>query len=58
MPRKFANIPTNMVMGFLGAGKTTTILNLLKQKPADEKWAVLVNEFGQTFPYFTRLTII
>jgi G3E family GTPase len=36
-----------MVMGFLGAGKTTAILNLLKQKPVDEKWAVLVNEFGQ-----------
>lgn len=36
-----------MVMGFLGAGKTTAILNLLKQKPFDEKWAVLVNEFGQ-----------
>ncbi|AMK76940.1 hypothetical protein JT25_010650 [Methylomonas denitrificans] len=34
-------------MGFLGAGKTTAIINLLKQKPADEKWAVLVNEFGQ-----------
>jgi G3E family GTPase len=47
MFRKFANIPTNMVMGFLGVGKTTAILNLLKQKPADEKWAVLVNEFGQ-----------
>jgi G3E family GTPase len=45
--RKFTNIPTNIVMGFLGAGKTTAILNLLKQKPADEKWAVLVNEFGQ-----------
>jgi len=36
-----------MVMDFLGAGKTTAILHLLKQKPADEKWAVLVNEFGQ-----------
>ncbi len=47
MSRKFTNIPTNIVMGFLGAGKTTAILNLLKQKPADEKWAVLVNEFGQ-----------
>lgn len=34
-------------MGFLGAGKTTAILNLLQQKPADENWAVLVNEFGQ-----------
>jgi G3E family GTPase len=44
---KFTNIPTNMVMGFLGVGKTTAILNLLRQKPAGEKWAVLVNEFGQ-----------
>ena len=34
-------------MGFLGAGKTTAILNLLEQKPANEQWAVLVNEFGQ-----------
>ncbi|MCK9393987.1 MAG: GTP-binding protein [Methylobacter sp.] len=47
MFRKLTNIPTNVVMGFLGTGKTTAILNLLKQKPADEKWAVLVNEFGQ-----------
>ncbi|OAI06969.1 MULTISPECIES: CobW family GTP-binding protein [Methylomonas] len=47
VPRKLTNIPTNIVMGFLGAGKTTAILNLLNQKPADEKWAVLVNEFGQ-----------
>ncbi len=34
-------------MGFLGVGKTTSILNILKQKPAGEKWAVLVNEFGE-----------
>lgn len=47
VPPKFTNIPTNMVMGFLGVGKTTAILNLLRQKPAGEKWAVLVNEFGQ-----------
>ena len=40
-------IPTNVITGFLGVGKTTTILNLLKNKPADEKWAVLVNEFGE-----------
>lgn len=40
-------IPTNLIMGFLGAGKTTAIINLLQQKPADENWAVLVNEFGQ-----------
>jgi len=41
------NIPTNIITGFLGAGKTTTILHLLKHKPEDETWAVLVNEFGK-----------
>lgn len=40
-------IPTNVVSGFLGSGKTTTLLHLLKTKPADERWAVLVNEFGE-----------
>ncbi len=40
-------IAINIIMGFLGVGKTTAILNLLKQKPAGEKWAVLVNEFGE-----------
>jgi G3E family GTPase len=34
-------------MEFLGVGKTTAILDLLSQKPEDENWAVLVNEFGQ-----------
>ena len=41
------NIPTNVITGFLGVGKSTAILNLLQQKPADERWAVLVNEFGE-----------
>jgi G3E family GTPase len=45
--KKIAKIPCNIITGFLGAGKTTTILHLLKNKPADEKWAVLVNEFGE-----------
>jgi G3E family GTPase len=40
-------ISINIIMGFLGVGKTTAILNILKKKPADEKWAVLVNEFGE-----------
>jgi G3E family GTPase len=40
-------IAINIIMGFLGVGKTTAILHLLKQKPAEEKWAVLVNEFGE-----------
>lgn len=40
-------VPTNIITGFLGVGKTTAILHLLKQKPAHERWAVLVNEFGE-----------
>ncbi|WP_261817686.1 CobW family GTP-binding protein [Vibrio gallicus] len=40
-------VPTNIITGFLGTGKTTAILNLLKNKPAGENWAVLVNEFGE-----------
>lgn len=45
--KKFTNIPTNIITGFLGVGKTTAIRHLLKTKPAQEKWAVLVNEFGE-----------
>jgi len=41
------NIPTNIITGFLGVGKTTAIQQLLKSKPDDERWAVLVNEFGE-----------
>ena len=40
-------IPTNIITGSLGAGKTTFIRNLLAQKPQHERWAVLVNEFGE-----------
>ena len=40
-------IPTNIITGFLGVGKTSAILHLLKSKPKDERWAVLVNEFGE-----------
>lgn len=42
-----AAIPTNVITGFLGAGKTTLIQQLLATKPEHERWAVLVNEFGQ-----------
>lgn len=44
---KLRAIPTNIITGFLGVGKTTAITHLLKQKPANERWAVLVNEFGE-----------
>lgn len=40
-------IPTNIITGFLGVGKTTAILKLLEAKPDNEVWAVLVNEFGE-----------
>jgi len=39
-------IPVNVFTGFLGAGKTTAIADLLRRKPASERWAVLQNEFG------------
>lgn len=41
------HIPTHLIAGPLGAGKTSLIRDLLRQKPADERWAVLINEFGQ-----------
>ncbi|MHC8404993.1 CobW family GTP-binding protein [Pseudomonas sp. TMB3-21] len=41
------NIPTHVIAGPLGAGKTSLIKNLLAQRPPNERWAVLINEFGQ-----------
>ncbi|AKS07308.1 CobW family GTP-binding protein [Pseudomonas trivialis] len=41
------NIPTHVIAGPLGAGKTSLIKHLLAQRPAHERWAVLINEFGQ-----------
>jgi G3E family GTPase len=41
------NIPTHVIAGPLGAGKTSLIKHLLAQRPANERWAVLINEFGQ-----------
>lgn len=41
------NIPTHVIAGPLGAGKTSLIKHLLPQKPANERWAILINEFGQ-----------
>ena len=40
------NIPTHLIAGPLGAGKTSLIRHLLAQRPATERWAVLINEFG------------
>jgi G3E family GTPase len=40
-------IPTHLICGPLGAGKTSLIRSLMAQKPESERWAVLINEFGQ-----------
>lgn len=40
-------IKVNIITGFLGVGKTSTIQHFLKQKPTDEYWAIIVNEFGE-----------
>jgi G3E family GTPase len=37
----------NIISGFLGTGKTTSINSLLAQRPSTERWAVVVNEFGE-----------
>ncbi|MBE0489904.1 MAG: GTP-binding protein [Halomonas sp.] len=47
MPVPLANIPVHLITGFLGSGKSTLIHRLMEQKPPGERWAVLVNEFGQ-----------
>ena len=41
-----SHIPTHIIGGPLGAGKTSLIRHLLTQRPTDERWAVLINEFG------------
>ena len=47
MPLMLQNIPTHVMAGPLGAGKASLIKHLLAQRPANERWAVLINEFGQ-----------
>lgn len=42
-----SQIPTHLIAGPLGAGKTTLLQQLLAQRPTTERWAILINEFGQ-----------
>ncbi|HJV07216.1 MAG TPA: GTP-binding protein [Chromobacteriaceae bacterium] len=37
----------NLFTGFLGVGKTTALRHLIEHRPTDEKWAIIVNEFGE-----------
>lgn len=45
--KPIVGVPTNIITGFLGVGKTSAILNLMANKPENERWAILVNEFGE-----------
>ena len=40
-------LPVYLITGLLGSGKTSLLLELIKQKPANENWAILINEFGE-----------
>jgi G3E family GTPase len=44
--RPLSNVPTLVIAGRLGAGKTTLIARLLDSRPSGQTWAVLVNERG------------
>lgn len=37
----------HLISGFLGTGKTTALKSLMAQKNPDEKWIIIVNEFGE-----------
>lgn len=37
----------HLFSGFLGTGKTTAIRSLIAQKPQNEQWLIIVNEFGE-----------
>lgn len=42
-----ASLPVHLITGLLGSGKTTTLKQLIKQKPAHEVWGFIINEFGE-----------
>ncbi|WP_442486665.1 CobW family GTP-binding protein [Halomonas litopenaei] len=42
-----ASIPTHVITGFLGSGKSQLIRHWIDRKPVGEHWAILINEFGQ-----------
>ena len=46
LPVTPARIPTHLVTGATGAGKTTLIARLAAMRSGAERWAILVNDFG------------
>lgn len=41
------HVVTHLIAGPLGSGKTSLLRGLLSQRPQHERWAILINEFGQ-----------
>lgn len=44
--KKGEQISTNVIVGFLGSGKTTAIARLIDKRPDGACWSILINEFG------------
>lgn len=49
-PKVLQGIPTNIISGFLGSGKTTMILSLLKNKPKDHNTRITFTDHGSLDP--------
>jgi G3E family GTPase len=42
-----STLPVHLITGLLGSGKTTCLKHLIQQKPVNENWVILINEFGE-----------
>lgn len=47
MSKELKKTKVHLFTGFLGVGKTTALKSLITQKPVSERWAIIVNEFGE-----------
>jgi G3E family GTPase len=41
------SLPVYLITGLLGSGKSTCLQHLIQQKPPEQNWALLINEFGE-----------
>jgi len=41
------SLPVFLITGLLGSGKTTALKHLLSQKSDEERWGIIINEFGE-----------